>query len=150
MRMLRGCSTWGRCPQTPGIHRIGAGMSNGGGWRRPRSFRLLSRRSGCVPAVPYPPLRFFQSGLDHPRRATIFQRTATTPLTCCLTPGVQFMKPQALYSPRRLSLPESLRQIPITPVVFSDPGSMAESWQHGRPVRRNHDQIEDRLRICQQ
>jgi len=24
--------------------------------------RLLSRRSGCVPAVPYPPLRFTQSG----------------------------------------------------------------------------------------
>ena len=91
MTMLRDCSTWGRCPQTPGIYRLEARMSNGGGWRRPRPFRLLSRRSGCVPAVPYPPLRFFQSGLHQLRRATIFQRTATTPLTCCLTPGVQFI-----------------------------------------------------------
>lgn len=28
---------------------------------RPVSFRPLSRRSGCVPAEPYPPLRCFQS-----------------------------------------------------------------------------------------
>jgi hypothetical protein len=90
MRMLRGCSTWGPCPQTPGSYRIVARMTNRGGWRRPRPFRLLSRRSGCVPAVPYPPLRYFQSGLHQPRRAMILQRTATTPLTCCLTPGVQF------------------------------------------------------------
>jgi hypothetical protein len=91
MTMLRDSSTWGRCPQTPGIYRPEARMSNRGGWRRPRPFRLLSRRSGCVPAVPYPPLRFFQSGLYQLRRAIIFQRTATTPLTRCLTPGVQFI-----------------------------------------------------------
>ena len=40
--------------------------------------------------MPYPPLRFFQSGRHQPRRATIFCRTAITPLTSCLTPGVHF------------------------------------------------------------
>jgi len=42
--------------------------------------------------VPYPPLRFFQSGRHQPRRATIFCRTAITPLTSCLTPGVHFSR----------------------------------------------------------
>jgi hypothetical protein len=40
--------------------------------------------------VPYPPLRYSQSGRHQPRRATIFCRTAITPLTHCLTPGVHF------------------------------------------------------------
>ena len=56
----------------------------------PGPFRPLSRRSGCVPAVPYPPLRYSQSGRHQPRRATIFCRTAITLLTRCLTPGVHF------------------------------------------------------------
>ncbi len=33
-----------------------------GGLRRPVPLRQLSRRSGCVPAEPYPPLSFTQSG----------------------------------------------------------------------------------------
>ena len=74
------------------IYRFGARMvcdvGNGGGRSRLLPFRLLSRRSGCVPALPYPPLRCFQSGSHQPRRAMIFHRTATTPLTFCLTPGV--------------------------------------------------------------
>src|SRR5438093_12451755 len=74
------------------IYRFGARMvcdvGNGGGRSRLLPFRLLSRRSGCVPALPYPPLRYFQSGSHQPRRAMIFHRTATTPLTFCLTPGV--------------------------------------------------------------
>ena len=83
--------TWGRCPQPPGIYRLTARMTRrGGGSFRLRSFRQLSRRSGCVPAVPYPPLRCFQSGRNTTRRAMIFQRTATTPLIRCLTPGVHF------------------------------------------------------------
>ena len=92
MTLLRDeSSSWWRCPQTPGIYRIPARMTDSGGRSLDlRSFRPLSRRSGCVPAVPYPPLRSFQSGLPQPRRAMIFQRTATTPLTSCLTPGVQF------------------------------------------------------------
>jgi len=104
MTMLRGSSTWGRRPQTPGICRLPARMSHGGGWRRPRPFRLLSRRSGCVPAVPCPPLRYSQSGLWQPRRAIIFQRTAITPLTCCLTPGVQFIDPFRLGTQKCCSL----------------------------------------------
>jgi hypothetical protein len=84
-------SQWGRCPHTPGIYRIFARMTGRGGRSLGlRSFRLLSRRSGCVPAVPYPPLRSPQSGLLQPRRAMIYQPTAITPLTSCLTPGVQF------------------------------------------------------------
>jgi hypothetical protein len=95
MRLLRNESlSWGRCPQTPGIYRLAAGMTERGGRSLYlRSFRPLSRRSGCVPAVPCPPLRSFQSGLLQPRRATIYQRTAITPLTSCLTPGVQFSSP---------------------------------------------------------
>ena len=82
---------FGALPQTPGIYRFPAGRTDRGSGRiRFRSFRPLSRRSGCVPAVPYPPLRFFQSGLYRPRRAIIFQPTAITPLTSCLTPGVHF------------------------------------------------------------
>jgi len=84
---------WGRCPQTPGIYRLLARMITEAARCRLRPFRLLSRRSGCVPAVPYPPLRSFQSGLLQPRRAMIYQRTATTPLTRCLTPGVHFNRP---------------------------------------------------------
>jgi len=91
MRLLREPSLpWGRRPQTPGIYRFRARMKAcGGRWLGLRSFRPLSRRSGCVPAVPYPPLRSIQSGTFQPRRAMIFQPTATTPLTRCLTPGVQ-------------------------------------------------------------
>ena len=91
MRLLREPSLpWGRRPQTPGIYRFRARMKAcGGRWLGLRSFRPLSRRSGCVPAVPYPPLRSLQSGTFQPRRAMIFQPTATTPLTRCLTPGVQ-------------------------------------------------------------
>jgi hypothetical protein len=91
MTLLRdGSLQLGALPPNPGIYRILARMSYGGGLHRLRPFRLLSRRSGCVPAVPYPPLRSFQSGLLQPRRAIIFCRTAITPLTSCLTPGVQF------------------------------------------------------------
>ena len=90
MRLLRSIRlNWGLRPQTPGIYRSRARMAcGGGGWSRLLPFRLLSRRSGCVPALPYPPLRYFQSGSHQPRRARIFHRTATTPLTLCLTPGV--------------------------------------------------------------
>jgi hypothetical protein len=90
MRLLRSIRlNWGLRPQTPGIYRFRARMvCHGGGWSRLLPFRLLSRRSGCVPALPYPPLRYFQSGSHQPRRAMIFHRTATTPLTFCLTRGV--------------------------------------------------------------
>jgi hypothetical protein len=45
-------SSWGLCPQTPGIYRIPARMTaRGGRSLNLRSFRPLSRRSGCVPAV---------------------------------------------------------------------------------------------------
>src|SRR6266446_6997681 len=90
MRLLRSIRlNWGLRPQTPGIYRFQARMAcGGGGLSRLLPFRLLSRRSGCVPALPYPPLRYFQSGSHQPRRAMIFHRTATTPLTFCLTRGV--------------------------------------------------------------
>ena len=85
--------SWGRYPQTPGIYRLGASMvAFGGGRSRPRPFRRLSRRSGCVPAWPYPPLSYFQSGSHQPRRAILLQPTATTPLTDCLTIGVHRRK----------------------------------------------------------
>jgi hypothetical protein len=42
-----------------------------------------------VAALPYPPpLRCFQSGATQYSPAILLQRTATTPLTLCLTPGV--------------------------------------------------------------
>ena len=112
--------SWGRCPQTPGIYRLGARMTAlGGGRSRPRPFRRLSRRSGCVPAWPYPPLSYFQSGSHQPRRAILLQRTATTPLTDCLTIGVHCRRPAfpahlvvpvkalACELPHRLGLPLS-------------------------------------------
>jgi hypothetical protein len=72
--------------QTAGIYRFVARMvCNGGDRSRLLPFRLLSRRSGCVPALPYPPLRYLQSGSHQPRRTMIFHRTAITPLTFCLT-----------------------------------------------------------------
>jgi hypothetical protein len=54
MTLLRDESLkWGRCPHTLGIYRILARMTVRGGQSLGlRSFRLLSRRSGCVPAVP--------------------------------------------------------------------------------------------------
>src|SRR5437667_5478203 len=51
--------------------RMGCGFRKGGGRSRLLPFRLLSRRSGCVPALPYPPLRYFQSESHQPRRAMI-------------------------------------------------------------------------------
>src|SRR5215510_4509809 len=64
------------------IYRFPARMvCHGGGRSRLLPFRRLSRRSGCVPALPYPPLSYFQSGSHQPRRAMIFHRTAITPLT---------------------------------------------------------------------
>src|SRR5579871_1249298 len=80
----------GAAPKALGIYRLLARMITEAASSRLSPFRLLSRRSGCVPAVPYPPLRSFQSGLLQSRRAMIYQRTAVTPLTLCLTPGVQF------------------------------------------------------------
>ena len=55
MTLLRDeSSSWWRCPQTPGIYRIPARMTDSGGRSLDlRSFRPLSRRSGCVPAVKY-------------------------------------------------------------------------------------------------
>ena len=58
--------------------------------RPPRPFRLLSRRSGRIPALPYPPLRYYQSGLHRLRRTMLLQPTALTPLTSCLSPRVHF------------------------------------------------------------
>jgi len=58
--------------------------------QQPPPFRPLSRRSGRVPAMPYPPLSRSQSGSTSTCRTMTFQRTAPTPLTRCLTPGVQF------------------------------------------------------------
>jgi len=79
------------------IYRFPARMvSCGGGRSRLLPFRPLSRRSGCVPALPYPPLRYFQSGSHQPRRARIFHRTATTPLTFCLTGRVHPRLPRYL------------------------------------------------------
>ena len=82
MRWLRSIRlNWGLRPQTPGIYRLRARMAYcGGGRSRLLPFRLLNRRSGCVPALPYPPLRYFQSGSHQPRRAMIFHRAATNPL----------------------------------------------------------------------
>src|SRR6185295_18031260 len=56
----------------------------------PLSFRPLSRRSGRIPALPYPPLRYFQSGSTAASLSMLLHRTAITPLTSCLTPGVHF------------------------------------------------------------
>ena len=65
MRLLRSIQlNWGLRPQTPGIYRFQARMAwGGGGLSRLLPFRLLSRRSGCVPAEPYPPLEHSQSSL---------------------------------------------------------------------------------------
>ena len=91
----------GLCPQTPGIYRFAARMrALGGGAGRLRPFRRLRRRSGCVPAEPYPPLSYFQSGSHQPRRARRLQRTATTPLTACLGIGVYFTRPTRLRPSR--------------------------------------------------
>ena len=102
---------WGRRPQTPGIYRFRARMDAagrpafGGGRSRLQPFRLLSRRSGCVPAGPYPRLSYPQSGLHQPCRAILLQRSATTPLTDCLTFGVHFISiPSTLVDPLWLRL----------------------------------------------
>src|SRR5579863_989907 len=118
MRWLRGWCHWGLCPQTPGIYRVPAriavllrnwglrpqtpgALREGDGGPVSLLFRPLSRRSGCVPAEPYPPLRFFQGGRLQPRRATIVQRTAITPLTSCRTPRVHFKFAQDTNYSRR-------------------------------------------------
>jgi hypothetical protein len=73
----------------------------------PRPFRHLNRRSGRISALPYPPLRCFQNGPYRPSPAMIFHWTATTLLTCCLTPGVQFKID--LKKPSEYPVPEELQ-----------------------------------------
>src|SRR6266478_4963213 len=89
-----------------------------------RSFRLLSRRSGCVPAVTYSPLRSFQSGLLQPRRAMIYQPTAITPLTLCLTPGVQFKPGNTIEDPdaseEAVPKSEGRAELPFLPALRQD------------------------------
>jgi hypothetical protein len=61
----------------------------------PRPFRPLSRCSGRIPALPYSPLRCFQSGSTATSPPMLLHRTAITPLTSCLTPGVHFNTPHS-------------------------------------------------------
>src|SRR5258705_332355 len=58
----------------------------------PRPFRPLSRRSGRIPALPYPPLRCFQSGSTTTSPTTLLHLTAITPLTSCRAPRVHFIR----------------------------------------------------------
>jgi hypothetical protein len=59
MRWLRGISTWGLCPQTPGIYRFfparmavyGGRECEGGIGCRPLPFRPLSRSLGLLPSI---------------------------------------------------------------------------------------------------
>ena len=55
----------GRCPRAPGIYRAWARMTLGpaGGCCRP-AIPALGRRSGRIPAEPYPPPRFCQYTSD--------------------------------------------------------------------------------------
>ena len=70
---------WGLRPQTP----AGA-LRKEGGFAASLLFRPLSRRSGCVPAEPYPPPRYFQRALYQLRRATNSAANGDY-LTGCLT-----------------------------------------------------------------
>ena len=80
----------GSAPATPGFNAVAPEWLFKGRLSPPPPFRPPSRRSGRIPALPYPPLRCFQSGSHQPRRSRLSQRTAITPLTSCLTPGVHF------------------------------------------------------------
>src|SRR5437588_6701431 len=80
----------GSAPATPGFNALRQNGHLTGRLTPPRPFRPLSRRSGRIPALPYTPLRSFQSGRHQPRRAMISHRTAITPLTSCLTTRVHF------------------------------------------------------------
>jgi len=51
--------------------------------------------------LPYPPLRYFQSGATATSPARLLQQTAITPLTSCLIPGVHFATPPPFPSPPR-------------------------------------------------
>jgi len=68
-------------------------------------FRPLSRRSGRIPAWPYPPLRCFQSGSTTASPPMLLQRAAITPLARCLIPGVHFTV-QPLSPPQQTVAPE--------------------------------------------
>jgi len=59
--------------------------------------------------LPYPPLRYSQSGSTATSPARFWQPTAITPLTSCLTPGVHFTA-----SPSRCSWDS----IPLTGLVY--------------------------------
>ena len=80
----------GSAPATLGFNAFAPEWIFTGRLTPPRPFRPLSRRSGRIPALPYPPLRYFQSGSTATPPAMLLHPTATTPLTSCLTPGVQF------------------------------------------------------------
>ena len=59
-----------------------------GSLRHPVPLRQLRRRSGCVPALPYPPLSLSHGRRSVRRCATIFHQTATALKSACLTLGV--------------------------------------------------------------
>ena len=69
----------GSAPATPGFIAFGPEWPPAGQPSLPRPFRLPSRRSGRIPALPYPPLGCFQSGRNTISPATLLQRMANTP-----------------------------------------------------------------------
>src|SRR5262249_44338154 len=68
----------------------------------PLPFRPLSRRSGRIPALPYPPLSYLQSGATATSPSRIFHPTAITPLTSCRSSGVQFSTRPSHFIPARI------------------------------------------------
>ena len=74
----------GSAPATLGFNAFGPEWLYCGRPSSPRPFRLPSRRSGRIPALPYPPLGCSQRGLNLASPSTFSQRMAITPLTSCL------------------------------------------------------------------
>ena len=63
-------------------------------------FRMLNRRSGRVPALPYPPLRCFRVDHAYPLVEAFLQQTNPTALASCrFTPGA----PRMMICARRVA-----------------------------------------------
>src|SRR2546426_7384201 len=82
----------GSAPATRGFNAVAPEWLAGCGAAKTAAPAIPAAEStlGSHPCVAHPPLRCLQSGLHQPRRAILLQRTAITPLTSCLSPGVHF------------------------------------------------------------
>ena len=107
--------------------------------RPPRPFRPLSRRSGRIPALPYPPLRCFQSGSTATSPRNAFAANGDNPLNFVshsrgsLQTALLHHVTVALLSTRRFSLGANMDETDLL-VVITEQGENRNPCEEQRNI----------------